>query len=309
MISSFPKINALGTKYVQDIFMEPVEITEKLDGSQFSWGKVNGELIIRSKGAIINQSAPDNLFNEGVAYILSIADKLPDNMAFYGEYFKRPRHNTICYDRIPTHHIALFGVVSLPDVFADDHDTLVYWAERLGIEAIPLLYRGLVPNKEFLLQFMDSVSVLGGAKIEGVVVKNYNRSVKMTADHILPIMCAKLVSEAFKEVHRGRWKDEETKGGKLEQFYNRFRTPARWAKAVQHLKERGELTETPKDIGALFKEISLDIEAEEKEFIMEHLYLMHRKDLMKHATNGMPQWYKEQLMGECSYASGQISET
>lgn len=304
MIGAFPKINALGTKYVQDVFMEEVEITEKLDGSQFGWGKVNGELVIRSKGAIINQSAPDNLFNEGVAYIKSIEEMLPDNTFFYGEYFKKPKHNTICYDRIPTHHIALFGVVSLPDQFADDHATLVYWATKFEIEAIPLLYRGMVPNKEFVKQFMDTVSRLGGAKVEGIVVKNYQRGVRLTSDYMLPIMCAKLVSEEFKEVHRGRWKDEETKGGKLEQFYNGFRTPARWAKAVQHLRERGDLTETPKDIGALFKEVSDDIEAEEKEFIMEQLYLMHRKDLLKRATDGMPQWYKEQLMGECMYLEG-----
>jgi len=303
MVGAFPKINALGTKYVQDIFMEPVEITEKIDGSSIGFGKVDGELIIRSKGTIINQSAPDNLFNEGVAYIKSVADRLPDNIFFYGEYMKKNRHNTLCYDRIPIHHIALFGVVSLPEQFADDHATLVYWADKLGIEAIPLLYRGMVPNKEFVLQFMDSVSKLGGSKVEGIVIKNYQRGVRMTPDYVLPIMCAKLVSEEFKEVHRGRWKDEETAGGKLEKFYEGFRTPARWAKAVQHLRERGELTETPKDIGALFKEVSMDIEAEEGEFIKEQLYLMYRKDLMKAATKGLPEWYKDQLMEECHYAS------
>jgi len=303
MVGAFPKINALGTKYVQDIFMEPVEITEKLDGSQFGVGRVNGELVMRSKGTVINQSNPDSLFQEVVAYMTSVADRIPDNTFFYGECFKRPKHNTLCYDRIPTHHLALFGVVSLPDTFADDHDTLVYWADKLGVEAVPLLYKGMVPNKEFVQQFMDSVSGLGGSKVEGIVVKNYQRGVRMTPDYILPIMCAKLVSEEFKEVHRGRWKDEETPGGKLEKFYEGFRTPARWAKAVQHLRERGELEGTPKDIGALFKEVSIDIEAEEGEFIKEQLYLMYRKDLMKTATKGLPEWYKEQIMEECTYAS------
>ena len=300
-MNSYPKIHSIGTKYVRDIFMEPVEITEKLDGSQFGFGKINGELIIRSKGTILNQSNPDSLFNEGVAYIKSIEDRLPDNTFFYGEYFKRPRHNTIAYDRIPKHHIALFGILALPDMFDSSYMALKRWADVFDIEPIPLLFSGIVKDKEYLNSLMDFTSVLGGAKVEGIVVKNYQRSTVINQDYIIPITCAKLVSEEFKEVHRGRWKDEETKGGKLEQFYNQFRTPARWSKAVQHLKERGELTETPKDIGAIFKEISIDIEAEEKEFIMEQLYLMHRKDLLKHATNGMPEWYKEQIASQSNF--------
>lgn len=159
----------------------------------------------------------------------------------------------------------------------------------------------MITNKEQYEALMDTVSVLGGVKIEGIVIKNYQRSLIINQSCIQSITCAKLVSEEFKEVHRGRWKGEETKGGKLEQFYNQFRTPARWAKAVQHLRERGELTETPKDIGALFKEVSIDIETEEKEFIMEQLYLMHRKDLLKHATHGMPEWYKKEIASQSNF--------
>lgn len=303
-MNSYPKIHSLGTKYVQDIFMEPVEITEKLDGSQIGWGKVDGEFVVRSKGTIINKDNPDNLFQEGVAYLKSIVSKIPDNMFFYGEYFKRPKHNTLCYDRIPKHHIALFGVLSLPDLFSSDYRLIEEWAEIFDIEPIPLLHRGMITSKEQYESLMDSVSILGRAKIEGIVIKNYQRSLVINQNYVQPITCAKLVSEEFKEVHRGRWKDEETKGGKLEQFYNQFRTPARWAKAVQHLRERGELTDTPKDIGALFKEVSIDIEAEEKEFIMEQLYLMHKKDLLKHATHGMPEWYKMEIASQSNFVGG-----
>lgn len=81
-MNAFPKVHSLGTKYVKDIFMEPVEITEKLDGSQIGWGKVGGEFIIRSKGTIINKESPNNLFQEGVAYLKSIEKRIPDNMFF-----------------------------------------------------------------------------------------------------------------------------------------------------------------------------------------------------------------------------------
>lgn len=295
MVGAFPKINALGTRFVKDIFQNDVEITEKLDGSQFGFGKINGELITRSKGAIQDLNNPDTLFKEGVEYIKSIQDRLPDNMFFYGEIFKKPKHNTLCYDRIPKNHIALFGAVRLPDNFVSRHSELEEWANRFDIEVIPLLYQGKVDSIDFIYEFMDRTSALGGAKIEGVVVKNYYQNVILTQDIVLPLMAGKFVSEEFKEVHRGRWKTEETKGGKLQTFMEGFRTPARWDKAIIHLRERGELTETPKDIGLLMKEVSEDIEAEEIDYIKDQLYVMFRKDLLKVATNGLPEYYKEKL--------------
>lgn len=50
MISAFPKIFAIGTKYIDSIFDNEVEITEKVDGSQFAFGKIDGEVYCRSKG-------------------------------------------------------------------------------------------------------------------------------------------------------------------------------------------------------------------------------------------------------------------
>lgn len=42
MIKAFPKIFALGTQYTEGIFDSEVEITEKIDGSQFNFGKIEG---------------------------------------------------------------------------------------------------------------------------------------------------------------------------------------------------------------------------------------------------------------------------
>jgi len=49
LINAFPKIFAIGTDYISNIFDDEVEITEKIDGSQFAFGKVNGELFMRIK--------------------------------------------------------------------------------------------------------------------------------------------------------------------------------------------------------------------------------------------------------------------
>ena len=53
MIPPFPKIFTIGTRYVQNIFDDEVEITEKIDGSQFCFGKINSTVYVRSKGATL----------------------------------------------------------------------------------------------------------------------------------------------------------------------------------------------------------------------------------------------------------------
>lgn len=302
--NSFPKILAIGTKPILNIFEDEIEITEKLDGSQFAFGKINGKLEARSKGAQLNINNPMDLFVPAVTYVRSIEHLLPDNTIYYGEAFKRPKHNTLCYDRVPLHNIALFGVYDLlKDEWYSDYAFIKQEALRLDVEAVALLYKGKMTSHTALItiqDFLTRTSQLGGALIEGVVVKNYSRQTNIANDIYTPFMSGKYVSEAFKEVHRGRWKNEETKGGKWEVFCEGFRTPARWDKAVIHIKERGELTESPKDIGAIIQEVIADIDQEEKQYIMESLYSFYRKDLMSTATRGIPQWYKEKLLENCN---------
>ena len=78
MVGPFPKIYDLGHRYVQNIFNEDVEITEKIDGSQFAFGKIDNDLIFRSRRAEIYDTSfgedykyPNikNLFLKGIDYI------------------------------------------------------------------------------------------------------------------------------------------------------------------------------------------------------------------------------------------------
>ena len=82
----------------------------------------------------------------------------------------------------------------------------------------------------------------------------------------------------------------------IQDFMNSFCTEARWQKAVNHMKEDGRLTNSPKDIGTLFKEVHLDIIEEETDNIKEFLYNHFIKDIKRRATRGLPEWYKEQLL-------------
>lgn len=292
MITAYPKIFALGVNYIKDIFKEPVEVTEKVDGSQFAFGRINGTVYIRSKGAQLYFDNPEKMFADGIAYIDSISDRIPDGMVFYAEYLKTPKHNTLKYDRIPKNHLMLFGAMSVSQEFDTD---LAKWCDLFEIEKVPVIHNGMVSSVSEISEMLDRESVLGGAKIEGVVVKNYHRPFLLGGSPI-PVMAGKFVSESFKEVHRERWGAEEKSKSRLEVFYESFRTPARWEKAVQHLMERGELENEPKDIGKLFREVHTDIESEEAENIKEFLYREFITELKRKSCAGLPEWYKERLL-------------
>jgi hypothetical protein len=107
----------------------------------------------------------------------------------------------------------------------------------------------------------------------------------------------KYVSEKFKELNRTDYKSRNP-GHKdiLELIVAELRNENRWQKAVQHLREKGTLEDSPRDIGGLMKEVQTDIEAECEELIKKRLYDWAKKDILRGACKGIPEWYKSQLM-------------
>ena len=295
MAGAFPRIFTLGQRYIEKIFDNEVEVTEKVDGSQFGFGKIDGELYIRSKGKKQHIDCPDKMFQAGIEYVQSIEALLPEDIMFYGEYLRKPKHNCLCYDNFPKNHVALFGVRLKDGSFISDHDTLTKYASDLGVDVVPLIFKGKINNAEEVKALLKTKSYLGGVDVEGVVIKNYEQDL-VVGGHITPIMCGKYVSEAFKEVHQRDWKKDNTGKGKFETFKETFKSKARWLKAIQYLRDNGELTESPRDIGKLMKQVNIDITAEEKENIKDFLWKEFGKDVLKTAVRGLPEFYKEYLL-------------
>lgn len=96
MINSYGSIYALGHKAVEGILEGPVEATEKIDGSQLSFGVIDGELSIRSKGQQLHLGADNGMFNLAVKNIETIAGSLVANWIYRGEFLMKPKHNTLC---------------------------------------------------------------------------------------------------------------------------------------------------------------------------------------------------------------------
>lgn len=298
-VPSYPKVAALGHRAVADIFDGEVEITEKLDGSQFAFGVVGGELYCRSKGRQIpiDSVTENDLFYPVITYVRSLAEagRILENVWFYGETLKSPKHSTLRYNHIPHNHFALFGAVYAADERKwAPHTTLEELAAYMDVGVVQLL--DVTPDPESILLFLSGSpeSQLGGAPMEGVVVKNYSKEY-LYGPTLFPIMTAKYVSEEFKEVHAKNWKAENTGKGKWSVFKEQFATEARWQKSIQHMAEAGTLLGEPKDIGQLMIEVQKDIGQECKEEILRFLWKEFGKELLRDSVRGLPEWYKQQI--------------
>jgi len=287
-IHSYSTIYALGHRAIADLLTGPVVVEEKVDGSQFSMSKVNGELSCRSKGADLILEAPEKMFIPAIETAKSL--DLKDGWVYRGEYLKTPKHNTLAYDRTPVKHVVLYDVETGPQCFLTPAEKKAE-GDRLGLEVVPLIYEGMITDLEAVRAMIDRTSYLGGCKIEGVVLKNY---ALFTPDK--KMACAKLVCDGFKEKNSENWKSSNPGAQDVIQLIiNSLRTEARWAKAVQHLRDAGQLTGTPRDIGNLIKEAQADIEKEEKEWIAEQLLKNALPQILRSSIAGLPEWYKNQL--------------
>lgn len=289
-IHSYPTVYQIGHKAIANIFSGPVVVEEKCDGSQFSFGLIDGELMCRSKGKQLILDAPEKMFSKAVQTVRELAPLLHPGWTYRGEYLEKPKHNTLAYDRVPARNIIGFDICPGLEEYLSPNEKRAEF-ERLGLECVPLLYAGTVDSLEMFNGFLERVSILGGCKIEGVVVKNYSL---FTMEKKAAM--GKYVSEGFKEIHAGEWKKSNpAQADIVETLIDRYKTPARWAKAAQHLAEAGTLDGSPRDIGSLMIEVPADVEKECEDEIKEFLFNHFWPKVRRGITAGLPEWYKQEL--------------
>jgi len=291
MINSYPSVFQIGHKAIADIFTGSVIVEEKVDGSQFSFGVIDGVLQCRSKGKQLILDAPEKMFEKAVSSARLLSPFLHPEWIYRGEYLERPKHNTLAYGRTPRMNIIGFDIVTGPECYLSPEEKQAEFI-RLGLEFVPLLYVGVVENKAMFDEFLQLESVLGGCKIEGVVVKNYN-----VFSLEKKVSMGKYVSEIFKENHTRDWKERNpTRSDIIDQLIAEYRTEARWQKAVQHLAEIGAIYQSPKDIGPLMKEVSADILRECEDEIKQKLFDYAWKNISRGVIAGLAEWYKQKLL-------------
>lgn len=304
-LKSYPSIFSFGHRAIADLLTVPVYVQEKIDGSQFSFGLIRStdleilhgadsyELICKSKGAEIFLETADKLFKCAVEYVYSIKDKLVPGWTYRGEVLCRPRHNTLAYDRVPRHNVVIFDVNTSEETYLT-YESMTEYAAGLDLEVVPLLYQGIVTTADQLKAFLETQSFLGGQKVEGVVVKPVGYGLFGVDKKAL---MGKYVSEAFKEIHGGEWKKNNPSNNEVvERVALLYKTPARWQKSIQHLKEAGQLEDSPRDIGKLMKEVNTDVLKECEAEIKEELFKQAWPKIARIITAGLPEYYKKMLL-------------
>lgn len=290
------KIYSISHRAVKDLLTVELQAQEKIDGSFFAFGLYteNEELVlkVRSKGAVMEPEAPESLFKSAVQTVIQKRDLLHPGWQYRGECVAKPRHNALSYDRVPVGNVILFDIVTEEETYLP-YAELKAEGDRIGLEVVPQLFTGRINSPDDVRVLLQTVSVLGGQKIEGVVLKPLVPLFGIDGK----LLMSKFVSEAFKEVHNSTWKqDNPTVGDIITEIGRMYGTPARWNKSVIHLRELGMIEDSPRDIGKVMRLVPDDVLSECEDEIKQRLLSYAWPHIKRKLTSGFPDFYKDQLL-------------
>lgn len=288
---SYPKVWAIGHGYLTELFFDEVTVEEKVDGSQFSFGIFNGQLKMKSKNNEFVGSDTEKMFNLAKTSVEAVLSNLKEGWTYRAEYLSKPKHNVLAYGRVPANNLIIFDINTGEETYLS-YEEKAAEAKRLGFECVTLLYSGKVSSAVQLEQLLEKESVLGGVKIEGFVCKNYTRFGKDKK-----ALMGKYVSERFKEAHNTEWKaSKQSSGDIIQNLTTMLRTEARWEKAIQSVRDAGELQNEPRDIGPVVNALRKDVGEECGELIKQKLFEWAAHDILRGISRGFAEFYKEKLL-------------
>lgn len=221
----------------------PIVIEEKIDGANASFKLENGELLAFSRNT---QLDAENNLRGFYQWVQAVIDKtlLREGVTYYGEWTAPHKMN---YGE--NHHkFYLFDALSEEGVFAD-RDMIEHLANRFGIEAAPLFYRGEYVSQEQINSYIGKSSI--GEVGEGVVIKVDDE------EHGDERIVLKFVSDYFKESKFIAKKNPVNSGCALTDFVDATLTDARVSKMLHKLVDEGKLEEdySIQDMGLILKNL------------------------------------------------------
>ncbi len=282
--------------------MHPVIVQEKIDGSQFSFGLIEGRLRMKSHHQDISDIVGEyGLFTEAIAYVRDLHSRglLHPEWTYRGEVLQSKCHNKLEYNRVPLHNIVGFDVATGNETYLGYIDAALAF-KKLDLEIVPYYHFGVINNPATINTFLDRQPLLGGKMIEGIVIKahGFYGEDKKT-------LMAKYVNPKFREIMDTG--ENQKSVDFLQQMIDDHRTEARWDKAILHFKEQGKLLGEPKDIGPLIGEITRDLKEEAEEGIKARLWKRYWPHVARGVTGGFAEYYKRKLM-EGAFAQDSVAE-
>lgn len=278
-------------------------VEEKVDGSQFRFGIIDGKRFYGSHNIDYDENRPpDTMFADAVnganEILGNFAEKFTlrtkDSTVFFAEYLKAPRHNTLTYSRVPTHNLVVFDILVNGNYLSRDEKE--HMAAVLDFETVPLLLRShSFPESTVLDELIKGQSFLGNAQMEGVVIKNYGMFAERF--NLIRPLLLKYVRSDFKELNDKNWNASNPKN--IEQCWDKvINCQQVYAKAVQHIRESGKYSGELRDIAPLIEEIRKDIDTEYKTLLVDVMWEFYKKNLTRWILRGLPEFYKKYLYNE-----------
>lgn len=300
-IPSYSKVYNLGHKCTQPLLQQvSFYFQEKIDGSQFSFmlGE-DGNIYYRSRGAKLYSGTDNKLFKKAVDWVDAHKDQLDVRCIYRGEAMMGKRHNHLTYETAPECGFVLFEIQDKESEDIVDFDFAKEVADSWGIPWAKHYFHYFIGGLSHFSSIREHMSnfeksCLGGPT-EGFVVKPTNFVPDLSGKRL----AAKVVKEDFKENQQKTWKATHKGSAEIRvEIGSHYANEARFRKAVQHLDEANLLVNAPNDIGPLLKELNSDLVEEHEDEIKEKLWNWAKKDIIRNAARGFPEWYKKELLSD-----------
>ncbi len=278
-------------------------VQEKIDGSNFSFKYHRDKEGLRTLPHTLQftcGSKPlvqtNDMFVKTCTVLNELSPIFNKWYVYHGEAVRCTKHNVAKYMRVPRHYFVCF------DIYDNEHkqwlglDELEAECLRCDIECVKTIYvncdnstQPSVIMKNIIEQINKGniISQLGG-KPEGIVFKHPRLYSKGSYSAVK----RKMVTAEFKEsAHTKQVKINNSADDFLAQLGLCFATGPRFAKANQHLEERGDLCAQPATNRRLIiKELDADFDKEYKAEIMLYLWQELGHIIKNNARIGITEW-------------------
>ena len=300
-MKKYPKVLSLGQPLLCEIFDDPVEITEKIDGSQcrihlteeiVQCGSKNAGIADEKMFALAHDQAT-MMWNDSTWWTLG------NDITLFTEFLNKEKHNVLIYSRVPRNNLYLFGAI-IDDRHLQTKE-LTELANKLDIEPPHVVASEIeVGNQDDLNEYLKTPSALGNTILEGIVIKNYHRSypalLASTQAFFGYPLCGKIVRDDFKERLNKEWSGKKQREAPLTKITTEFFTEARFHKAIQHLEEEGKITYEMNNLKDIIPEFYADLLDEEKDAIIEMVMRDFWKPLRRKCDSFAVQEWKKYLV-------------
>ena len=297
----YPKVLSLGQPLIVEIFDDPVEISEKLDGSQVRINLTEFHVQCGSKNVDIADNKMFAIAHEQANRIWqnNVWQAFGSDITLFCEFLNKEKHNVLVYDHVCHNNLYLFGGMCNNRHLQTQE--LIELANALDIEPPNILASEIkIDNQDDLNEYLKIQSVLGGTILEGIVIKNYHNTypalLASTQAFFSYPLAGKLVRDDFKERLNKEWGIKKKKELPLNRVTTEFLTEARFHKSVQHLRDQNLITYEMNNLKNIIPEFYNDLLDEERDAIMEIAMVDFWRQLKRKCDNYVVQEWKRYLL-------------